>query len=112
MDEGKSMRSWIRIGALSLAAAIAGAGSAQVPSTVDCSIDGQHFTCSRETLAKHFAEAKTVEVESTPKSKSAEALLRSKMTQLGKQIAPQGTTADITLHLFQNTASWRRYKFR
>jgi hypothetical protein len=81
--------------------AVAAGSWAQLPPTVDCSINGHHSTCSRETLAKRFAEAKTVAVDSTPKSRSGEAQLRSKMTLLGKQIAPEGAPADITLRLVQ-----------
>jgi hypothetical protein len=76
---------------------------AQLPPTVDCSVNGQRATCSREALAKRFAEAKTVAVDSTPRSKSGEALLKSNMIQLGKQIVPAGTPADITLRLVQTS---------
>jgi hypothetical protein len=81
--------------------AMAGGVWAQAPSTVDCSINGQHATCSRETLLRRFAEAKTVAVDSVPRSRSGETQVKSEMVLLGKQIAAAGASADITLHLVQ-----------
>ncbi len=85
----------------SVVIAMAGGAWAQRPATVDCSIHGQHATCSRDTLIKRFAEAKTVAVDSVPKSRPGEAQVRSEMMLLRKQIAAAGTPADITLHLVQ-----------
>lgn len=73
--------------------------SATQSKTIDCSVDGAQYTCSRTGLASAFAEARTVALESQPKDRLADGELASFVKSLGKLVVPAQGPADITLRL-------------
>ncbi len=67
--------------------------------TIDCSVDGAQYTCTRADLLRTFAEARTIALESQPTDRLAEGQMRSFARSLTKVVVPGHDSADITLRL-------------
>lgn len=96
-----SVMTLLSVGTVVAKAQTESAKSRKDPSSVDCSIEGKRLTCNRMDFLKSFAEARTLALESQPKSRIADQQLASFAQSLGKQVTP-GFPADITLRLVRS----------